>query len=78
MGNEERTIQRQTLAKLDTQETGQWQTIQKQKQKTQHRKLKRWVTQTLPKTDGGPRCSRRVHDYMVFDIITINEDKYKK
>jgi len=37
---------------LGTHDTGQRQT----KQKTQHRKVKRWVTWTLPKTGDGPRC----------------------
>jgi hypothetical protein len=34
----------------------------KNKNKKKHqRKLKRWATQTRPKTGGEPRCSRMVH-----------------
>jgi len=42
-----------TLATLGKQETIRRQT-------TQHRKLKRWETQTPSKTRSEPRCSRRV------------------
>jgi hypothetical protein len=46
------------LATLDTQDTGRRQT----KQKTQHRKLKRWRTLTPPKTRGWTQSWRqRVH-----------------
>ena len=46
----------ETLVTLGTQDTGRRQA----KQKTQHRKLKRWETQSSPKTAGEPRCSQRV------------------
>jgi len=46
------------LATLGTQYTGRTQT--KQKNTTQHRKLKRWAKWTPPKYVGEPRCSRKV------------------
>jgi hypothetical protein len=48
---------RDALTTLGPQDTG-W-----RKQKPQHRKLKRWATRTFctsPKSEGEPRCSRRV------------------
>jgi len=44
------------LTTWGTQDKGRRQT----KQKTQHRKLRRWATRIPPKTGGEPRCSRRV------------------
>jgi hypothetical protein len=44
----------ETLATLGTQDED------KQKQNTQHRKLKELATRTPPKTGGEPKCSRRI------------------
>ena len=41
---------------MDTQDTARRQT----KQKTQHRKLKRWTTRDPPKLGAEPRCSQRL------------------
>ena len=46
----------QILVTLDTQDTARRQT----KQKSQHRKLKRWTTRDPPKLGGEPRCSQRL------------------
>ena len=46
----------QILATLDTQDTARRQT----KQKSQHRKLKRWTIREPPKLEGAPRCSQRL------------------
>ena len=46
----------QILATLDTQDTARTQT----KQKSQHRKVKRWATWDPPKLRGEPRCSQRL------------------
>ena len=46
----------QRLATLDTQDTARRQT----KQKSQHRKLKRWTTRDPPNLGGKPRCSQRL------------------
>jgi hypothetical protein len=51
-----RIIQRN--CQLWTQDTERRQT--KTKQKTQHRKLKRWATPTPPSSEGEYRCSRRI------------------
>jgi len=48
----------QTLATFGTQDTRRRQT--NHKTATQHRKLKRWATQTPPKTEGQPRCLWKV------------------
>jgi len=60
MGNQEWTIQRH-WQHLGTQDTGRRQI----KQKTQHRKLKRWATRTTPKNEGELRCSWRVKFHLL-------------
>jgi hypothetical protein len=50
----------QILATLDTKDTARRQT----KEKSQHRKLKRWTTRDPPKLGGEPRWSQRLGVYV--------------